>query len=164
MNFTLRTVPQGCSAGRSRKALRSAFASLVWLLFAGCGGNGFALEEVAGGFVLGADASGSAEGSEVAVDSSCSNGPGGPVCPAETPRCLPSASGGFSCIAAGTVALGAVCAAEGVDDCALGAICVKADDVEGWRCRALCEPAIGCAGEVCTPLGPRGVSACLPNP
>ena len=144
--------------------MRSASASLACVLLLSCSESGFALREVDGGFVLGADATGSGEGSELTVDSTCSNGPVGPFCPVETPRCLPSGSGGFSCIAAGAVALGAVCAAEGVDDCALGAICVKADDVEGWRCRALCDVASGCDGGDCTPLGPRGVSACIPTP
>lgn len=139
----------------------SACGSLV--LFA-CGGEGFALSEVDGGFVLGADTAGSGEGSSSTVESTCSTGPDGSACPAERPRCLPSAAGGFGCIAAGSVAVGSVCAGEGVDDCLLDAVCVKSDDAEGWRCRQLCDPSHPCLTDLCSPLGPRGVSACLPVP
>jgi len=164
MNSTLQTARAAWSAGLCRRGLRSAFASALLLACVGCGGEGFALREVEGGFVLGADAGEDAEGSATEVESTCSAGLGGAACPEERPRCLPSASGGFACIAAGPVALGAVCAATGTDDCGVGAICVKAEDVEGWRCRALCDPAHPCVVDVCTPLGPRGVNACLATP
>jgi hypothetical protein len=134
------------------------------MFLVGCGSEGFALTEVDGGFVLGADTTGSGEGSASTVEATCSTGPDGSACPEERPRCLPSAAGGFGCIAAGTVALDSVCAAEGVDDCQVGAICVKSDDVQGWRCRQFCGPADPCRVGLCSPLGPRGASACLPLP
>jgi hypothetical protein len=134
------------------------------MFLVGCGSEGFALTEVDGGFVLGADTTGSGEGSASTVEATCSTGPDGSACPEERPRCLPSAAGGFGCIAAGTVALDSVCAAEGVDDCQVGAICVKSDDVQGWRCRQLSGPADPCRVGLCSPLGPRGASACLPLP
>lgn len=163
MNSTLPTARVAWSAVPCRRALHSACVSaLAALLASGCSSEGFALTEVDGGFVLGADTETEVDGSAEEVESTCSSGPGGTACPEASPRCLPSAAGGFACIAAGSVALGAVCAASGVDDCEVGAVCVKADDVEGWRCRALCEPVRPCASGTCTPLGPRGVSACLP--
>jgi hypothetical protein len=162
MNSTLRTARAAWSAVLCRRA--SHFACVSLLLLSACDGEGFALTEVDGGFVLGADTSGSGDGSASTVESTCSTGPGGSACPAELPRCLPSAAGGCGCIAAGPVEPGAVCAAEGVDDCVVNAICVKSDDVEGWRCRQLCDPSRRCLTGVCAPLGPRGVNACLPLP
>ena len=161
MNSILRTARAAWSAVRCRRALLSACGSLV---LSACGGEGFALSEVDGGFVLGADTTGSGEGSSSTVESTCSTGPDGSACPAERPRCLPSAAGGFGCIAAGPIGPDSVCASEGVDDCELNAICVRSNDAEDWRCRQLCDLAHPCATGFCAPLGPRGVSACLPIP
>lgn len=163
MKSTLRTARAAWSAVRCRKGLRFAFAKVApLLLLSGCGGEAFSLTTVDGGFVLGADVVEDAEGSQTAIEATCGAGAGGESCPPEQPRCLPSASGGFACLAEGSIGIGERCASGGVDDCALGAICVKSDETAGWRCRALCEPSRPCSSGLCTPLGIRGVSACLP--
>lgn len=99
-----------------------------------------------------------------ALGGDCGNGT--PCCPAETPRCVPSASGSNRCVAAGPVPLGAPCGLADGDDCGLDALCLAALG-RSATCHRVCVDASGCEGSECVVFpvpGSQTVGLCSNDP